>query len=266
MSVVYSPGRTDRREVFRVYMNRILGFVIGFSGGFLGGLVGVGGGIIMIPLMTRLAKLTQHQAHGTSLVAIVFTGLVGAGTYFLHGAVDWKAALCLSVTAILTARYGALYAHSLPEKKLKKAFGVFLVAVSLLLLAKSFILGISHRPAWWVKGVAYLLSGAVTGFISGMMGVGGGGIMIPLMVLLAGMDQHLAQGTSLLVMAPAGLMGALTHYRLGNVRSNIVWGLAVGAVTGGYLGATTANLLPELTLTIIFCGIGAWMGVRYIKA
>jgi uncharacterized membrane protein YfcA len=246
-------------------VNKILGFLIGLSGGFLGGLVGVGGGIVMIPLMTRLAKLTQHQAHGTSLVAIVFTGLVGAGTYFLHGAVDWRAALLLATTAVFTARYGALYAHSLPEKKLRKAFGFFLISVSLLLLAKSSILGIVHHPVWWVKGVAYLLSGAVTGFLSGMMGVGGGGIMIPLMVLLAGMDQHLAQGTSLLVMAPAGLTGALTHYRLGNVHTKIVWGLVAGAMAGGYLGATTANLLPELTLTIVFCGIGIWMGGRYVR-
>ncbi|MBA4394338.1 MAG: permease, partial [Desulfobacca sp.] len=81
----------------------------------------------------------------------------------------------------------------------------------------------------------------------------------------AGMDQHLAQGTSLLVMVPAGLTGALTHYKLGNVHANIVLGLIAGAMAGGYLGAITANLLPALTLTIVFCGIGIWMGVRYIR-
>lgn len=247
-------------------MNLILGFVIGLSGGFLGGLVGVGGAVIMIPLMTWLAGLTQHQAHGTSLVAIVFTGLVGAATYFLHGAVDWRAALLLSATAIFSARYGALYAHSLPEKKLRKAFGVFLVAVSLLLVVRNFLPEISHEPVWGVKVAAFLLTGVATGFLSGMMGVGGGGIMIPLMVLLAGMEQHLAQGTSLLVMAPAAMIGALTHYRLGNVRSHIIWGLAPGAIAGGYLGAATANLLPELYLTIVFCAVGAWMGFRYIRA
>ena len=79
----------------------------------------------MIPLMTGLAKLSQHKAHGTSLAAIIFTALVGAVTYSLHGAVDWKIAAVLAVSAILFARFGALYAHSLPEKKLKKAFGLF---------------------------------------------------------------------------------------------------------------------------------------------
>lgn len=234
-------------------------------GGFFGGLVGVGGGVIMIPLMTWLAKSTQHQAHGTSLVAIVFTGLVGAGTYFFHGTVDWTAALVLSTSAIITARYGALYAHSLPEKKLRKGFGVFLISVSLILLARRFLLEIHLDPVWWVKGVAFLLAGAVSGFVSGLMGVGGGGIMIPLMVLLAGMDQHLAQGTSLLVMVAAGMTGALTHYRLGNVLSEIVWGLALGAMVGGVLGATAANLLSDHYLTLVFCGVGIWMGFRMVR-
>jgi uncharacterized membrane protein YfcA len=246
-------------------MNQLIGFIIGLSGGLLGGLIGIGGGIIMIPLMTRLANLTQIQAHGTSLMAVVFTGLIGAGTYFLHGTVDWQAALLLTVTAVLTARYGALFANSLPEKKLKKAFGIFLVTISLFLLVKSSILGIIHRPAWWVQAVAYLFTGAITGFVSGMMGVGGGGIMIPLMVLLAGLNQHTAQGTSLLVMVPAGLSGALTHYRLGNVQTTIVGGMVMGAMAGGYLGASAANLLSGSTLTIIFCVLGIWMGIRYIR-
>ena len=155
-------------------MNLILGLVTGLSGGFLGGLVGVGGAVVMIPFMTRLAGMTQHQAHGTSLVAIVFTGLAGAATYSLHGAVDWRAALLLAATAIFSARYGALYAHSLPEKKLRKAFGVFLVAVSLLLVARNFLPGMSHEPVWWVKVAAFLLTGVACGFLSGMMGVGGG--------------------------------------------------------------------------------------------
>ena len=61
------------------------GFIIGFFGGLFGGLVGLGGGIVMIPLMTWLLKLSQHQAHGTSLVAIVFVSIVGAGAYFING-------------------------------------------------------------------------------------------------------------------------------------------------------------------------------------
>jgi uncharacterized membrane protein YfcA len=243
----------------------ILGFVIGILGGFFGGLVGLGGGVVMVPLMTVVAKLTQHKAHGTSLVAIVFTALVGAITYYFHGTVDWKAALMIATTAIVTARLGALYAHSLPEKKLKKAFGALLVIVSVLLLAKGVLPQAGHEPALWARLVVFLTTGAATGFLSGMMGVGGGTVMIPPMVLLAGMPQHLAQGTSLLAMVPVSLAGALTHYRLGNVQLDLAYGLAFGALIGGYLGGTAAHLLPDLYLKVIFAAVMVWIGVQYIR-
>ena len=234
-------------------------------GGCFGGLVGFGGGAVMIPLMTGLAKLSQHKAHGTSLAAIIFTALVGAATYFLHGAVDWKIAAVLAVSAIVTARFGALYAHSLPEKKLKKAFGLFLAVVSALIIVKGLLPGAAHPPSFWVSLLIFLSTGAATGFLSGMMGVGGGTVMIPPMVILAGMSQHLAQGTSLLAMVPVSISGALTHYRLGNVQVDLIPGLVVGAVIGGYLGGTAANVLPDLYLKLIFSAVLVWLGLKYIR-
>src|SRR5512147_2059236 len=102
-------------------------FLIGIVAGMFGGLVGLGGGVIMIPLMVGVLKLTQHQAHGTSLVALVFTGISGAATYALQGSMDLTAAALLAATAIVTARAGAHYAHSLSEWVLKRSFGGFLV-------------------------------------------------------------------------------------------------------------------------------------------
>jgi uncharacterized protein len=243
----------------------ITGFVIGILGGFFGGLIGLGGGVVMIPLMTGVVRLTQHKAHGTSLVAIIFTALVGSATYFYHGAVDWKAALMIAVSAIVTARLGALYAHSLSEKNLKKAFGVFLIVVSALLLAKGLLPKSGHEPALWVRLAVFLATGAAMGFLSGMMGVGGGTVMIPPMVILAGMSQHLAQGTSLLAMVPVSMTAALTHHKLGNVQLDIVPGIVIGALAGGYLGGTVANLLPELYLKLIFALVLGGIAVQYIK-
>lgn len=242
-----------------------VGLVIGLVGGFLSGLAGVGGGIIMVPLMTGLGRLSQHKAHGTSLVAIVFTGAIGAATYFSHGTVDWTVAVLLAATAIVTARFGALYAHSLSEKKLKKAFGVFLIVVSAMLILKGYLLQATFVLAWWIKVIMLLITGLVAGFLSGMMGVGGGAIMVPLMVILAGMGQHLAQGTSLLAMVPISVSGAVTHYRLGNVFVPIAGGLIVGGIAGGYLGGTAANMIPEFYLKLIFAGVGVWMGLRYLR-
>ena len=258
-------GRTDGVSKEKDRPLNPLGLIIGLSGGFLGGVAGVGGGIVMVPMMTAFAGLAQREAHGTSLVAVVFTGAVGALTYFSHGVVDWKAAVILAASAILFARMGAVYAHSLQEKHLKKAFGIFIICVSVLMIAKGWLPGMRGSPAFWLQVLVLFLTGAATGFVSGMMGVGGGSVMIPAMVILAGMPQHLAQGTSLLAMVPVGITGALTHYRLGNIHAYLVAGLAVGAVAGGFLGGTVANLLPDFSLKLIFACIGIWMGVRYAR-
>ena len=115
------------------------------------------------------------------------------------------------------------------------------------------------RRTWW------LLTGALAGFTSGMMGVGGGAIMIPAMVLLAGFDQHVAQGTSLLVMVPTGSAGAYSHWKLGNVRTALLWGLVPGVLVGSFLGGTVAHSLSDGALRLIFAAVLIWTGVRYLR-
>jgi hypothetical protein len=243
-----------------------MSMVIGLVAGIFGGLVGLGGGVIMIPLMVGIRKLSQHKAHGTSLVALVFTGLAGAVTYFLEGSIDIPASALLAVTAIFTARAGAKFAHALPEWKLKRYFGGFLICVSVLLLTKPYLPGLVLSTGGWYKAGVLLMTGIFTGFLSGMMGVGGGTIMVPAMVLLVGMGQHVSQGTSLLAMVPAGSVGAYTHGKLGNVEGRLLAGLIPGIVIGTYLGGTLAHVLPDTALRIIFAAVLIWTGGRYLRA
>jgi uncharacterized protein len=242
-----------------------MNFLIGFLAGIFGGLVGLGGGVIMIPLMVGFLKLTQHQAHGTSLVALVFTGIAGAIAYGLQGTIDITASMLIAVTAMVTARTGAHFAHSLPEWKLKRSFGGFLIFVSLLMLVKPYLPHIPGMETGWSRIIVLLATGILTGFLSGMMGVGGGTIMVPAMVLLAGFAQHTAQGTSLLAMVPAGGVGAYTHWKLGNVRTNLLIGLIPGILIGTYLGGTLAHFLSERTLRLLFAAVLIWTGVRYLR-
>lgn len=238
---------------------------IGLMAGFFGGLIGVGGGIIMIPLMVGIIKLTQHQAHGTSLVALVFTGIAGAATYASKGSVDVLAAVLLASTAIFTARAGARYANALPEWKLKRSFGGFLILVAILLLAKPYLSGVFEPATGWYS-IAFLLgTGIFTGFLSGMMGVGGGTIMVPAMVLLVGFSQYTAQGCALLAMVPIGAVGAYTHWKLGNVSTGLLPGLVPGILLGTWLGGTMAHALPEETLRIIFSAVLVWSGIKYLR-
>lgn len=244
----------------------IKGFIIGLCGGFFGGLLGLGGGIVMIPLMTLWLKLTQHKAHGTSLVAVAVIGFLGSIAYFIHGSVDWKVALFLAISATIMARFGALFAHSLPDLKLRRTFGLFIICMSLFTLGKGYIYQINLELSIWVMYIFFFITGAATGFLSGMMGVGGGAIMIPAMVIVTHMPQQLAQGTSLFAMVPVGLMGAYTHFSLGNVENKIVAGLITGAAIGGYLGGTIANLLPELIVKLFFSLVLIWIGTRFIRS
>ncbi len=239
--------------------------LIGLAAGSFGGLVGLGGGVVMIPLMVGLAGLHQKQAHGTSLVALVFTGIVGAATYASRGRVDLLAAGLLALTATVTARFGARYAHVLPEWKLKRSFGAFLLAVAAILVARPWLGGAHGHPATWVVGAVLLTTGVFTGFLSGMMGVGGGSIMVPSMVLLAGFPQVLAQGSSLLAMVPAGAVGAYTHWRLGNVIRRLLPGLVTGILMGTFVGSSLALRLPETALRIAFAAVLVWTGSRYLR-
>ena len=115
------------------------GLLVGLVAGFLGGLVGIGGGVVMTPLMTEILKFRQREAHGTSLVAVVFTALAASVIYFLHGSVNIPIAILLAALALCTVRLGAKYCNLLPEYKLKRYYGVLLLLVAALLFVKPYL-------------------------------------------------------------------------------------------------------------------------------
>ena len=105
-------------------------FAAGLAGGGGGSLVGIGGGAIMVPLMTGFARMTQHQAVGTSSAAVAGTGMAAAVSFGSAGAVDFVAAAALASTAMLTARLGARFTKSFSPVALQRAFACFQCAVA----------------------------------------------------------------------------------------------------------------------------------------
>ncbi len=241
-----------------------MSFLVGFLAGVFGGLVGLGGGVIMIPLVILAYKLPQRQAQGTSLVVVIFSGLAGALTYGWKGSIDVGAALLLGAAAVFSTRAGVRYGNALPEHNLRRYFGAFLIAVSLLLTAKPYIGVYALTPAGWLKSFALLAVGLATGFISGLLGVGGGVFMVSAMVLLAGMNQHIAQGSSLLAIVPTAAVGAHTYRKHGNVATVLLPGLIAGVLLGTYAGGSIALALPEGSLRLIFAAVLAFLGIRYV--
>ena len=108
-------------------------------------------------------------------------------------------------------------------------------------------------------------TGLLAGFVAGLLGVGGGGILVPGMVLLAGLDQHTAQGTSLLAMVPAAIVGTWTHARAGAVVGRILWDLVPGILVGTVAGGLAAQHLSEPWLRGIFAVFIAWLGWRDLR-
>jgi hypothetical protein len=108
--------------------------------------------------------------------------------------------------------------------------------------------------------------GLLTGSLGGLLGIGGGAIMIAAMVLLLGMNQVIAQETSLLCMVPAGAVGAFTHWRLGNIHTKILPGLLPGIMIGAYGGGSLAYYMPGTVLGPLLALAMLWIGIRYLKA
>jgi uncharacterized membrane protein YfcA len=106
---------------------------VGLAGGVLSGLLGVGGGVIMVPLLVVWAGYGQRDAHATSLGAIIPISAAGILTYGIAGRVNWAAAAALAAGAVAGARIGAGMLARIDERSLRIVFGCFLVAVSVTL-------------------------------------------------------------------------------------------------------------------------------------
>lgn len=243
-----------------------MSFFIGLISGLFGGLIGLSGGVILVPLMVRVLSLAQHRVHGTSLIAVVCSGLSGAVAYAVNGSVEMSSALILAIGASLTARLGVRCCTALPEWKLMRYFGFFLILTSFLLAGKPFFGVMTTDPLTGLpKGIALMAIGLVTGFLSGMLGIGGGVVMVPAMVLVVGMSQHIAQGCSLICLIPAGAIGAYSHFRRGNIVTGVLPGLVAGIMVGAYLGGTFANFLSEYFLGAVFAVVLVFLGVDLIR-
>jgi hypothetical protein len=106
---------------------------IGLGGGVLSGLLGVGGGVVMVPLLVLWAVYPQREAHALSLGAIIPISIAGIATYGVAGEVKWWDALALAAGSVVGARIGAGWLARIDERLLKLVFGVFLVGVAALM-------------------------------------------------------------------------------------------------------------------------------------
>lgn len=239
-------------------------FLIGALAGVFGGLVGLGGGVVMVPLLTTWTELTQHEAHATSLAGVVATGIAGALTYAQQGAVDWHTALILAAVSVFATYGAAHYSRRISGPRLRGYFGMFLIVAALLLVFKDDLLQL-HAPQGAATVAFLLATGLLVGIAAGLLGVGGGALMVPMLVIGLGMTQHLAQGTSLAAMVPAGASGTVAHVRHRTVRFDAVIGLVPGIAAGSWVGGRFALAMPASILRVVFAVVLGALGLHYLR-
>ena len=252
---------TARSPMHRADTTKAL--LVGAAVGVVSGLFGIGGGALLIVGLLWIG-FTQHQAHATSLAAMVLTAAAALVPFALAGEVAIEGALVLAPTAMAGAYFGAGLMRRIPEDRLRVVFAIFL-----LLIAARMLVGVDVDPGPGPIGPAALAGmaalGLATGVLSGVLGIGGGLIMIPVLVLVFGFGQHAAEGTSLAVVIPTALMGAARHTRSGYTdwRRGALLGSA--GILGGLGGANVALALDGIALQRMFAVFLILMTLRLLR-
>lgn len=215
-----------------------LGVLVGLVSGVLSGLFGVGGAVVTTPAVNVLLGGSAIQAVATPLPVVIPSSIVGAFTYARAGEVSFRALRYAALPGVAGAVAGA-YLTDLVNPHL------LLVLLSVLIAWTAVQVARGRQPRTpWAKGRTpgwkHGLVGLVAGFVSGLLGVGGGIVMVPAFTLWIGMPLKRALGTSLVTISVIAIPGTLVHWALGHIDWAIFAALALGVVPGARLGSRIA--------------------------
>jgi uncharacterized protein len=236
--------------------------IIGVIGGMLSGLVGVGGGIAFVPGLLYVGGWRIQEAVAASLVRIIFGSLSGTiRNTKSNDPVNWRVAGLLSLTVAPSSLIGVLISCVSPEIVVKVAFATLLaLAYPTARGGGDYENGRKSIPLPLV-----FLAGIFVGTVSGLVGVGGGVVMVPLMELGIGLTTRQAVSTSLAVVMFAGIVGAAGYVATGFRAPQQLLSLPsmkVGSVIGAPLGVRTRDWLPE---SVVRIGFGVFMVIVALR-
>lgn len=233
--------------------------LVGLVAGFLSGMFGVGGGILVVPGLVLLAGMDQRFAHGTSLAAVLPISVSSLATYWVHDHVDWSVALWLAVGAVAGAIAGTRLLHVLPHRTLAISFAVLLAATAVRLFMQT--TGSGRDPLGVSMCAALVAVGVATGILAGLLGVGGGVVMVPAMMMMLALPSAIAKGTSVAVIIPTALMGTVRNRYADNVdlrAAGIVGACGIAtAVAGGWVSARMSDTLSNVLFAILLLVVAA---------
>lgn len=225
----------------------------------------MGGGFIVIPLLTLLLGFDLKHASATSLVVIVITAAAGVIGFAFHSGVVWVPALALSIGSITGSYIGARLLKYIPSVYLMWGFSALLIGLAIRLMFDASEQGSGDVTTSWPALLGMLGLGLGAGLLSGLLGVGGGILVVPLLVIAFGLTNVEAKGTSLVMMIPAGLSGTYVNLKnkLVDVRAGVIIGLVAAAVS--YAGVAVAVIMPSTLSNILFALLMLYTAAQFIS-
>ena len=221
-------------------------FLIGLIGGLLSGILGIGGGIVFVPLLTYLTKEDFKINTGISSLAIVFVASASAVSYIVNGIEISTYVLYLIIGAVIGGYLGSRISKFITSKNLQRMFSVLL-----LFAAYRMYFGTNFSSRFEENILLYILIGILSGLGSGLLGIGGGIIRIPLLIFFGGIGNLAAQGVSLITAIPSSVAAVIPKLR---DREFIKRGIIIGifGIIGSIIGSNIAFALPQKTLNYAF--------------
>jgi uncharacterized membrane protein YfcA len=252
--------------------------LLGLFVGLFAGMLGIGGGMLLVPLLVFMfsaqdfpAGRTLHLALGTSLTTIVFTSLSSIRAHHMRGAVRWDIVRGAAAGLVLGTVFGAFLADWLDARLLAVVFVIF-VSYS----ATQMLLDVKPKPTRRLPGTAGMAAGSgIIGVISSLVGAGGGVVSIPLMIM-CNVEMRNAVGTSAALGFPIALAGALAYtytglgeqslppMSLGYVYLPALIGIVIGTFVTVPIGAHFAHSMPVARLKKIFAVILFLLAARML--
>ncbi|GAA1593529.1 MULTISPECIES: sulfite exporter TauE/SafE family protein [Leucobacter] len=225
--------------------------LLGALTGLLSGVFGIGGGVVLVPMLVMFLGFQQRLAAGTSVAAILPAAVVGGIGYAVQGNVDWITAIALAAGVIVGAQIGSYLLSRVPTGFLRWLFMGFLAAV---VVSLWFV--VPQRDAEIEKStliiVLLVVTGLVTGVLSGLLGVGGGVVVVPVLMFFFGASDLIAKGTSLIMLIPGSISGTIGNARRRNVdlRAAAILGIAASVLSP--LGSVIATHIPPFWSNVAF--------------
>lgn len=246
----------------------LLGLVgVGIGVGLLGALLGIGGGMVIVPLLVFVWDYEPALAIGTSVFVVLMNAISGTCGYLRQGKVCVDAAIKFALATIPGAFLGSYAAEYLQGRVFYLVFGAFFILAALNMYRKAsggrLDKGVTEVPERYNWQLGVLCSIGV-GFLASILGIGGGIVHVPFMVYILDFPAHVAVATSTCILAVSSLAGVLSHGWLGH----IVWGsglaLGVGAFIGAQGGVQLAQRLPATLLMKLASVLVLGTGVKFL--